>query len=152
MTIRFSGHRLLNVAVGDPADGPVPVKKVEGQGFVGRDATRTRDRLTVRRDVLDVHRVGEDNGGVLADWVVDGVARVAVGGQLVAGNAAADERAVGVGAKLVAVAGYLKKKAPLETMSSESRGSGGCGASFRPAASTPNNLSQFKELHSISLF
>ena len=99
--------------------------------------------------MLDVHRVGEDDGGVLADWVVDGVARVAVGGQLVAGNAAADERAVGVGAKLVAVAGYLKKKAPLETMSSESRGN---GASFRPTASSPNILSQFKELQSISLF
>ena len=85
------------------------MEEVQGQGFVGRDATQTRDRPAVCRDVLDVDRVGEDDGGIFPDWVVDGVAGVAVGRQVVAGDAAADERPVGVGAKLVAVAGYLKQ-------------------------------------------
>ena len=64
----------------DPADGPVPVEVVEGQGLVGRDLAARRHRTSVGQDVLDVDRVCEDDRGRLVGRNVDGFAAVVVVG------------------------------------------------------------------------
>jgi hypothetical protein len=97
------------VRVRDPADRSVPVKVVESESLVSRDLAARRDGSAVGQNVLDVDRVGEDDGRRLAVGHVDGLAAAIVVGEEVAGNAAARERPVCVGAHLIAVAGCLIK-------------------------------------------
>ena len=99
----------MHKSMRDPTDCSVPVKEVQGKGFVCRDLARGRHRLTVGRNVLDVDRVREDDSRVLALGLVDGLARVTVGGDIVAGDAAALEGPVRICTHLIAVAGNLKE-------------------------------------------
>ena len=80
-----------------------------GQGFrVSRSCSWTSP-ADVGRNVLDVDRVREDDSRVLALGLVDGLARVTVGGEIVAGDAAALEGPVRICTHLIAVAGNLKE-------------------------------------------
>ena len=67
--------------VRDPADRSVPVKVVESESLVSRDLAARRDGSAVGQNVLNVDRVGEDDGRRLAVGHVDGLAAAIVVGK-----------------------------------------------------------------------
>ncbi len=70
--------------VRDPTDSPVPVQEVQGQRFVGCNRSTfglcqlLRGLGVLEKDMLNVDRVGEQNGGPLAFWNVESSTRVPV--------------------------------------------------------------------------
>ena len=55
--------------VSHPTDGSVPMVKVDGQSFLSRDSI---DEGAVKVDVLEINRVGKDEGGRFTFWYVHG--------------------------------------------------------------------------------
>ena len=87
----------------DPTELPLPVVEVERERLVGADdgGGGSGDGTPVEEHVLDVDRVGEEEGGGLGPGDVDGPA-VAPVEELVAGVAVAEVGVLQVGALLVA--------------------------------------------------
>ena len=91
-----------------PTHSSVPVKVIKSQSFVSGNLALRRDRSAIDADVLNVHRVGKNDGRLFRFRYIDSCAAVIVScRKSVAWNAAAREGPVAVCAHLIAVATHL---------------------------------------------